>query len=144
MESLQSHSTAVGLIIRRMGPETRVGTRVWGLRTDRGSFCQILDIIRFNDPSWISSSFSPTLPFSLSPFPLVYFGSCRFSGCCHGGSLSSSLTSVTPFKPPERLYSCARLDHAECPRSDHCFRGTTAPRSPLYARLCAYVQRQHS
>lgn len=28
-------------------------TRACGLRTDPGPLCQILDIIRFNDPSWM-------------------------------------------------------------------------------------------
>lgn len=64
-------------------------------RTDRGPLCQILDIIRFNDPPPPDASVPPV------PSPVyqaVHHGPCRVSsGCCHGGSLSSSLTSATLF-----------------------------------------------
>lgn len=71
----------------------------WGarvvFRTDRDPLCQILDIIRFNDPPPPDASVPPV------PSPVyqaVHHGPCRVSsGCCHGGSLSSSLTSATLF-----------------------------------------------
>lgn len=49
----------------------------------------------------LSLSLTTFLPFS---FSLVYLGSCGVSGCCHGGSLSSSLTSITLFQRQQRLY----------------------------------------
>jgi len=70
-------------------------TRV-ALKLIRGSlFVKYVDIIRFNDPCWLSPSLSLSL-FLFFPFFLSWSrGSCRVTGCCHGGCLSSSLTSAT-------------------------------------------------
>lgn len=119
----------------------------WGarvvFRTDRDPLCQILDIIRFNDPPPPDASVPPV------PSPVyqaVHHGPCRVSsGCCHGGSLSSSLTSATLFSVRNdyihtyiHIYTTTTTTR-ESPSCDGWFRGTTASPGPLWARSRVYT-----
>ena len=110
------------------------GTRACGLRTDRGPLCQILDIIRFNDPSWM-----PLFHRRFPRYGAVHHGPRRVSGCCHGGSLSSSLTSAPLSSTSGTTIYTYSTRPRERPPSDVWFRGTTASPGPLWARLRVYT-----
>lgn len=116
----------------------------WGarvvFRTDRDPLCQILDIIRFNDPPPPDASVPPV------PSPVyqaVHHGPCRVSsGCCHGGSLSSSLTSATLFSVRnDYIYTYIHTYIPRRRRRERVHRATAGSGElPLHRALCEPVR----
>lgn len=109
-------------------------------RTDRDPLCQILDIIRFNDPPPPDASVPPV------PSPVyqaVHHGPCRVSsGCCHGGSLSSSLTSATLFSVRnDYIYTYIHTYIPRRRRRERVHRATAGSGElPLHRALCEPVR----